>query len=1484
MTSTAINNSGVQPLVDRTAQHALESQGVYLSLPGERSGPVFLFPGHGAQYPDMLAELAARYAVVHDTFARVDARYRELTGHTLTSRMFSAGSGDPARFLEDPEVTQPAIFAASIAVFRLLGEMGVEPEVLAGHSLGELTALAASGVLSIDDAVTAVHGRGRAVKTIEPGRWGSLLSVDLRSVENRYLVNRLMLLARSQGGHVGIGVVNTATRTVLSGDADSIERIATACQAHDIKAVRLPVSHAFHSDLLAPAVPIYEQTLRSLSWHAPRRRVLSGILGDYYRETDVEHLPAFLAQQLITPFDFGKLVERVYDEGLRIFVEVGPKATLSGLVRETLAGREAFIVPTNVPSLGAVESVDRFATFAEVHSLCGDRPGERWRRYPDSSARSSGATVESGHPGLLPIVARVTGYPLALLDPGKRMATELGMSRRVRDDIVRAVSDHLGTPVPGATVPDDATLDALLRHLAGSGAGRVTAAEPASAGSRAPAEVRRAVEPPPVEPPPAPTAAPLDVAAIDRLVLDVARAKTGYPAEVLELDLDLEGELGIDSLRQAEILATLREHLELPPPEDIDISELNTFRKVAALAAATAQRGTPPRAEEPARSAQPPPVPEDVDRVAQRYVPVAVRRPLDTRAAVHLDLTGKSVVLIADRDGTVARALRQRLDEAGAQVWLLSPASAALDAGTADAACVQADFDDTDHVAAALAELRERAKVVHAVVNLYAIRPDHAVGSTFSDPPRLWTQEVDTQFTVNLLAAKTFYDQLGAAGGDGGYLAGTTVGAAFGLERSANIDPLGGLTTGFVKSLALELPKARAKVVDVPDQPPEAVARVLFEELVHGGEPNVEIAYTGEERKVVQILPRPLDVNPRHAPFELSRDDVVVVTGGARGITYECARALAGAGDITVVLLGRTVLPTGTEDWVHLDDEQFAAYRLEYLRRARCDNPVLTPADAEAGFMRLAHGRLAYRNRAELRAINPRVHYETCDVSDGAQVREVISRVRRQFGPIAGVVHGAGLQSPALVSRKRLDRALGVVRTKVNGAYHLWHAVKDDDPKFFVLFGSTLGRSGMDGQTDYTAAADVLPKIAAQLSGERPHTRSFTLAWTAWAGTGMAADESVRRVQEEQRGLRYIGIREGVQTFARELLHGGRDSEVLVVGDIGTNTWRGQDAALDQTRTRVVAPIGPGGYVADVVNYPLLQRVRHLDGASAVAELRLDPDVHRYLADHRVRGIATFPGAFHIEGHAEVAGLLHPGRTLVSATDVEFVKFVKCHAAFPLTLSMRAGPAGPAAAGPAAAQPVAAETRSDLVRPGGPVLEADRLHSRGTYWFAEEFPAAPGSPRPVRQLLAGGRPLDLEAFYADTDRHIAFGQTFRCTTQVRLADDGSLVSELVVPDNRGLLPFLCSPRLRTMPVVMDNAWRSALIWAHHELGRSYVPISIRSIRFHRIPFPAETLYTISTVTDAGGPDGHRLDVDIQIVDSADTVLAGIRGLVVTEVR
>ena len=159
-------------------------------------------------------------------------------------------------------------------------------------------------------------------------------------------------------------------------------------------------------------------------------------------------------------------------------------------------------------------------------------------------------------------------------------------------------------------------------------------------------------------------------------------------------------------------------------------------------------------------------------------------------------------------------------------------------------------------------------------------------------------------------------------------------------------------------------------------------------------------------------------------------------------------------------------------------------------------------------------------------------------MSDGAQVREVISRVRRQFGPIAGVVHGAGLQSPALVSRKRLDRALGVVRTKVNGAYHLWHAVKDDDPKFFVLFGSTLGRSGMDGQTDYTAAADVLPKIAAQLSGERPHTRSFTLAWTAWAGTGMAADESVRRVQEEQRGLRYIGIREGVQTFARELLQG----------------------------------------------------------------------------------------------------------------------------------------------------------------------------------------------------------------------------------------------------------------------------------------------------------------------------------------------------------
>ncbi|MFD0489323.1 acyltransferase domain-containing protein [Saccharopolyspora spinosporotrichia] len=450
-------------------QHKLQMQGIFLGSPGDGLRSCLMFPGHGAQYPRMLDGLAERYPVVDDAFRRVDATYGELTGRSLTGLVFS---DDAASELEDPEVMQPSIFAASIALHRLVVELGAEPEVLVGHSLGEISALVAAGSLSLEEGVVAVHGRGVAVKAIEPEDRGGMLSVQTDDDQARHRLERLLVIAGTGDLRVTRSLVNSPAQTVLSGHGGALDEFAARCREAGLETTRLPVSHGFHSELLAPAVPVLEKTLASLNWRLPQVPVLSTVFGDYYGEDDVARIPALLARQLVTPFSFQDMVTRIHDRGVRAFVEVGPKPILSGLVQRILDGRDAVSVPTNVHSVGAVESVRRFITFAQVHGLWqGQRAevSESAQRVDVAEPANAGPTSEAvtvDADALLKVVARHTGYPAALLGVGKRMAGDLGFSSRVRADIVRALGEHLGVGVDACTVEGDITLGDLFDQVA----------------------------------------------------------------------------------------------------------------------------------------------------------------------------------------------------------------------------------------------------------------------------------------------------------------------------------------------------------------------------------------------------------------------------------------------------------------------------------------------------------------------------------------------------------------------------------------------------------------------------------------------------------------------------------------------------------------------------------------------------------------------------------------------------------------------------------------------------------------------------------------------------------------------------------------------------------------------------------------------------------------------------------------------------------
>lgn len=287
----------------------------------------FLFPGQGSQAPGMAADLtevpAAREVL--------DAADRVL-GFALTDLMF----GDDAEALKPTEVTQPALYVHSLAANAGLEARGVRPDLAAGHSLGEWSALAAVGALSFEDGLRAVRRRGELMARagdVRPGAMSAVLGLDAAALE------RVCEEATAAGdGEVVPANYNDPGQIVISGDAPAVERAGVAAgEAGARRVVPLPVSGAFHSPLMAFARDGLAETLAGLDVRVPSCPVVLNVTAE--PTTDPEEIRLRLLDQLTAPVRWAQSLERMRGEGAERFVEVGTGKVLSGLARRTL-GRD----------------------------------------------------------------------------------------------------------------------------------------------------------------------------------------------------------------------------------------------------------------------------------------------------------------------------------------------------------------------------------------------------------------------------------------------------------------------------------------------------------------------------------------------------------------------------------------------------------------------------------------------------------------------------------------------------------------------------------------------------------------------------------------------------------------------------------------------------------------------------------------------------------------------------------------------------------------------------------------------------------------------------------------------------------------------------------------------------------------------------------------------------------------------------------------
>ena len=331
---------------------ALQAHGIYRGS-GKPGKVAFLFPGQGSQYVNMLLDLDESEPVVRDTFAEADRVMEPILGRPLTSFIYTQGGEDEIKQaeqeLKNTAITQPAMLTANVAMLRVLRKYGVEPDLVIGHSLGEYAALVAAGVLTFAEALEAVSARGREMAQIKVEDNGCMAAVSapLDVVEETI---------KSVDGYVVIANINSPVQSVLGGTTAAIDSAIAKFQEKGLQAVKIPVSHAFHTKIVAPASQPMRAVIARMNVKTPQLPIVANVTGELY-PTGREEILDLLASQVASPVQFVKGMQCLYAQGARIFIEAGPKRVLNSLAADNLRDRsDVTIIATNHPRKGGKAS------------------------------------------------------------------------------------------------------------------------------------------------------------------------------------------------------------------------------------------------------------------------------------------------------------------------------------------------------------------------------------------------------------------------------------------------------------------------------------------------------------------------------------------------------------------------------------------------------------------------------------------------------------------------------------------------------------------------------------------------------------------------------------------------------------------------------------------------------------------------------------------------------------------------------------------------------------------------------------------------------------------------------------------------------------------------------------------------------------------------------------------------------------------------
>ncbi|MGX1123111.1 acyl transferase domain-containing protein/NADP-dependent 3-hydroxy acid dehydrogenase YdfG [Streptomyces ambofaciens] len=1357
----------------------------------------FLFPGQGAQYVGMGAGLAMYAPAAQAVWDRLAGRRfedRALHGVVFPPPGFDdAERKAQAALLNATEWAQPALAVHSLALLEVVRGLGLRPDCVGGHSFGELVALHAGGALDADSLVALARRRGELMRAAADSP-GAMLAVTA----SRERVTAV--LAEAGVENVWPANHNAPDQIVVSGESGAIEAAGREFLARGIAASRLETSHAFHTPLVASAAEPLSAFLRDMPLTAPVIDVYGNADAAPY-PGDPDDVRRRIAAHLASPVLFAEQVEAMYAAGVRTFVEVGAGTALTGLVGRVLGDREHAAVAldrrgqdavtTLHGALGGLAARGAQLDYGFLWTPYGPSGTAVKEREPRMTVQISGANYGQPYPpegGAAelpppnPSQAPPAPAPAATLAPAPPLAptgeappawepalaaepvpvapsppepidpalpadphwlamvesvqrhaaeTHAACHRMLADShmaFLRMTETTLGAMLGAPLREDDPALPtrpaspdaAAVPHTGvrtSAPAGRAPAAAPA------PLPPFPAPAPAPVVPPartPKPSPAPVradapttaDPARFEELLLSVVAERTGYPVSMLNADMALDADLGVDSIKRVEILSVVRQRVgDLPTGDVAALGRLSTLREIVdALtdAAAPAHAPSAAQAEAPVVSRESEPV------ELRRLVPRTVDAP-----APGLEMAGLA-------DGPV---------------YVVGGPSATADlvAGKLTGRGVRAE---------AVARVPEGAGAVVHLGGLSDIGSPEEAGEILREAFR---------------TARSVAPRMEAAGG--AFVTVQDTGGDFGLDgREPDRAWLGGLAA-LTRTAAREWPDAAVKAIDCErgGRDAEAVAEAIVAELLAGG-PAPEVGLRADGTRLVPCAVETPPVEPGTAATGIGPQSVIVATGGARGVTAAALTDLARTYRPRIALLGRTELVAEPAGASAATDEA-ALVRLLGEQRAESTGPAEIAARARA----ILAAREVRATLAALEEAGSPVRYLPVDVRDREALTAALHDVRETWGPVTGIVHGAGVLADRRISDKTDEQFDRVMSTKADGLRALLAATADDPVETICLFSSVAGVFGNAGQCDYAMANAVLDHVASAERARRPDCQVRSIAWGPWRG-GMVTPALAEHFGRS--GVELIPPQRGAAACTAELGAPAPDGRIILVA-------------------------GDGGAPSDGAGDP------------PAAHLRVTSATHPYLADHRVAEDPVLPLATVLDWFTGAARAWRPTSGGAVLRDVRVLDKVTlprlAHEGHRFTVHGHRRPIGP---------------------PSG--LETELRDTDGAPHFRAvlDFEAAPSEQEAWARPGHGGeteRPAPYDG------RVLFHGPRFQALSTLRgIGADGA---EATVVGVAGL--DWGGAHWQTDPAAVDGALQLALVWADHALGSACLPMAVAECRVHR---------------------------------------------------